>query len=939
MTKINQLADLGQAIWLDFISRKFVRQGGLQAWVDQGVRGVTSNPTIFEKAISGSADYDPDLEKLAREGKSVPEIFDRLAIDDIRQAADILRPVYDATIGADGFVSLEVNPELAHDTDKTISEAMRLWATVDRPNLMIKIPATLAGLPAITAALATGINVNVTLIFSLARYQAVMQAYLDGLEKHLIDGFPIDRLASVASFFVSRLDTKVDSWLEQIYTTGGPTAKVAQDLMGKVAVANTRLAYREFQRVFKGPSFATLQAAGARPQRPLWASTSTKNPVYPDILYVQKLIAPDTVNTLPEDTLEAFLDHGHARTAIDLDFSESEQVLSHLATIGISLDQATEELEAEGVASFAKSYQSLLASIAAKRQAIYDRPPRLEFQLGAYQKSFESALERLQREEILPRLWRQDYTIWRPDPDEISNRLGWLHIHREISTRLGQMEALSYAISQAGYTHALLLGMGGSSLAPELFARTFGPVSGSLQLSILDSTDPAAIQAATRSHDPSTTLYIVSTKSGGTVETFSFFKYFYNQTVDAVGRQNAGDHFIAITDPGSKLVDWAREYNFRATFLNDPNIGGRYSALSYFGMLPAALAGVDLEPILASAEDIARRSGPDVHVEVNPAALLGASLGSLAQAGRDKVTFLLSPQIESFGDWVEQLIAESTGKDNTGILPVVGESLEGPHEYGTDRVFVALTLPGDDSQSTVLEALAAAGHPVLKVPITSPTSLGGQFLLWELATAIAGYFLEIQPFDQPNVEAAKVSARAMLEAYRKNGSLPESQPVFVNDCVRIYADFIPNDPLSAIRGFLQQAEPGAYVSLQAFIQPTQERTAALQKLRHAIRTHTHLATTLGYGPRFLHSTGQLHKGDAGHGLFIQFTDNPQEIVSIPDQIGEMVSTTSFNTLKLAQALGDRQALLDAGRKVLRFHFQSPDIDTLTCLVDEYTRSS
>ncbi len=451
MTKLHQLAELGQAIWLDYIQRDFIASGALQKLIDQGLRGMTSNPTIFEKAIAGSQDYDQEISQLARQGKSDLEIYEALVIADIRQAADLLRPVYEATQGADGYVSLEVNPQLANDTQGTLAEARRLWSQVERPNLMIKIPATKAGLPAITQAIAGGINVNVTLIFSLQRYREVIEAYLQGLEQRLSSGAQVGGIASVASFFVSRVDSKVDKHLEAIIQKASPHSAQATRLLGRAAVNNAKLAYQIFQEVFSSPRFQRLAAQGARLQRPLWASTSTKNPAYSDILYVQELIGEHTVNTLPQNTLQAFVEHGEVVKTIENLLDRSQRELEALATLGISMDQVTDELENEGVAAFAKSFQDLMGSIAGKRAALSARSSPFGTALGDYQEIVEQALDRLEAENILKRIWKEDFTVWKPDPKEIRNRLGWLFVADEMSTHLAQIEALVYAVQQAGY--------------------------------------------------------------------------------------------------------------------------------------------------------------------------------------------------------------------------------------------------------------------------------------------------------------------------------------------------------------------------------------------------------------------------------------------------------------------------------------------------------
>jgi glucose-6-phosphate isomerase len=558
------------------------------------------------------------------------------------------------------------------------------------------------------------------------------------------------------------------------------------------------------------------------------------------------------------------------------------------------------------------------------------------FSLGDYQKAVEKTLADLRNNNLMARMWKHDHTVWKPDPTEITNRLGWLHSPEVMVDAIPEITALVDSVRAEGYTQALLLGMGGSSLAPEVFRFTFGVKPGYLNLAVLDSTDPDAVLAHAQRLDPAKTLFVVSTKSGGTVETFSFFKYFYNWTAERFRKEKTGNHFIAITDPGSGLADTAKKHNFRKTFLNDPNIGGRYSALSYFGLVPAALIGMDLKMLLERAQTLAANSkgGSFSPADDNSSARLGAIIGELAVAGSDKVTLVLSPPIKYFGAWAEQLIAESTGKEGKGILPVDGEELGAPNVYANDRLFVYLRLEGDSTHDAKIEALRRAGHPVVQINLRDLYDLGGEFFLWEMATAVAGWRLAINPFDQPNVESAKVLARQMAAAYQKDGKLPEQPPSLRVDGVAVYSDFPVQSLKEALSKFLAQAQSGrSYVALQAFVQPTPETDVALHKLRTKIQTRLHLATTVGYGPRFLHSTGQLHKGDAGNGLFIQFTSDPKQDAEIPDQAGASKSSMTFGVLKLAQALGDRQALLDAGRRVVRFHLGKDVVGELQKLAE------
>ena len=561
--------------------------------------------------------------------------------------------------------------------------------------------------------------------------------------------------------------------------------------------------------------------------------------------------------------------------------------------------------------------------------------------LGKFQADVDRALQQIKENNILSRIWSHDHTVWKDDPGEISNRLGWLHCPEKMADALDQITAFVEEVRQAGFTHALLLGMGGSSMAPEVLRCTFGVKDGYLDLAVLDSTDPGAVLEKMEELDVSKTLYIVSTKSGGTVETASFMKFFYNEALKLVGADKAGQHFIAITDPGSSLESTAKELKFKKIFLNDPNIGGRYSALSYFGLVPAALIGMDLVLMLERAAIMAQNTATcnGTARTDNSAALLGAAMGELSLAGRDKVTLIISPPVSYFGAWVEQLIAESTGKEGKGIVPVSGETVSLPDKYGHDRLFVYLRLNGDDTHDASVQALRDDGRPVVQLNLRDQYDLCGEFFRWEMATVIAGMFLGINPFDQPNVESAKVLARKMVAAYQKEGNLPRLTPAFQSEGISVYSDLTANSITEVLLKFLSLAQPGedeaagrSYVAVQAYIKPHPETDVLLQKLQTKIQQHYRLAVTVGYGPRFLHSTGQLHKGDGGNGLFIQLTADLQKDLPIPDQAGGSTSSITFGVLKNAQALGDRQALLDAKRQVIRFHLGSDIAGALRKLV-------
>jgi transaldolase/glucose-6-phosphate isomerase len=767
------------------------------------------------------------------------------------------------------------------------------------------VPATAEGIPAIEVLINEGINVNVTLMFSLMQYDAVAEAYIAGLEHRAAAGLGLSRIASVASFFVSRVDTKVDGLLDALGTAE------ARSLRGTTGIANAKMAYQRFREAFSGERWERLAALGARVQRPLWASTGTKDPAYPDTLYADALIGAHTVNTLPPDTLAAVLDHGAISPEVEADLSKARAQLEKLTALGIDLDAVTDVLLDEGIDKFVQPFGELLRSVSQKCRML--GLPRFEARLGAAQPAVDAAVDEIAQDDVMARLWDLDYHLWADTPTEISNRLGWLTSPAVMRRHLEPITDFVDEVRQAGYTDAVLLGMGGSSLGPDMFSAVFGPAEGYLRLMVIDSTDPGAVLTCERRLDLAKTLFIASSKSGTTVETLSGLRYYYNAVQRVVGSNAAGEHFIAITDPGTPLVAEARSLGFRTVFENIPTIGGRYSALSFFGLVPAGLLGINLDRLLDRAlgfADIAPDSEP---LGDTAAVELGAILAELTKAGRDKLTLVASLGVEAFGDWVEQLVAESTGKGGVGVLPVVGESLGSPAVYGADRLFVHLRLDGaaqsaDDSadagRQNALAALAEAGHPVITMHLRDIYDIGEQIFLWEMAVAVAGHLLGIQPFDQPNVEAAKILARKMTATYQETGSLPAAAMVEASG--------------STLRAFLSQTKPGDYVALQAYVEPTAATTEALQELRIWMRDAYRVATTVGYGPRYLHSTGQLHKGDAGNGLFIQFTAKHAEDAAIPDRAGDAASVLSFGVLEHAQALGDYWALVENQRRVIHF---------------------
>src|SRR5256884_1723948 len=895
-----ELYEAGTSVWLDYIRRSLMTSGELKRMIEEdAVVGMTSNPTIFEKAIGGSSDYDDALRDLVHAGVSDEEIMLSLIVEDIKLAADVLKPVYEQTKHKDGYVSIEVLPRVADDTQGTIAMAHDLFDRVGRPNIFVKIPATDAGLPAIEQCIADGLNINITLMFSVKVYEDVARAFIRGLQRRMKDQHPVD-VASVASFFVSRVDTAVDRLLAQkIAASTDPTERAGlQKLMGKAAVANAKMAYQAFMRIFNGPEFADLRAAGASVQRCLWASTGTKNPSYGDVMYVEELIGSETVNTMPQQTMMAFKEHGEVRPSLLENVEGARQVLRELAAAGIDMDKVTSDLRVDGVKLFADSIDKLLEEIANKKQKLQQGSGGAhEAQLGTLDNAVSTRLEQLEQTAVVRRIAEKDAGLWKSNgsaQSEIRERLGWLQVADRMEERVPELEALRRELVGEGFTDVVLMGMGGSSLAPEVFRQTFGAKRGALEVHVLDTTDPAAISALEKAIDLGKTVFIVASKSGTTLETLSHYRYFWQQA----GQK--GGQFIAITDPGTSLADEASRRGFRRTFLNPPDIGGRYSALSYFGFVPAALGGVDVAGLLDRAATMVQACSPSVPAAENPGAWLGAVFAEAAKVGRDKITIVAPPAIQSFGVWAEQLIAESTGKEGKGLVPVADEALCAAQVYGNDRLSVRLALPGDD-EPNALAALATAGHPVVTLKLSDPLAIGAEVFRWGYAIAVAGAILGINVFDQPNVQEAKDLTRKVLS---------EGSPPTVGEGIRWAGQ--PGATLdAAIQSLLAQVHPGDYVALLAYIQPTAEHDRALNAIRIAIRDKHRVATTIGYGPRYLHSTGQLHKGGPNTGVFLQIVGDDVKDLEIP---GERFT---FGDLKQAQALGDFQALRNHGRRVLR----------------------
>ncbi|MGA8143476.1 MAG: bifunctional transaldolase/phosoglucose isomerase [Candidatus Acidiferrales bacterium] len=927
---LKALNAFGQSVWLDYIRRSLISTGELARLIDQdGLRGVTSNPSIFEKAITGSTDYSKALEELsARKDLDAKQIYESLAIRDIQDAADVLRPVYDKTNRRDGYVSLEVAPYLAHKTEETLDEARRLWKVVGRENLMVKVPGTPEGIPAIRQLISEGININVTLLFAQDVYERVAEAYISGLEALAKSGGKLSQIGSVASFFVSRIDTLIDGQItDRTKKSQNPTEQATlRGLLGKIAIANAKLTYQVYKKIFSGPRWESLASLGAYTQRVLWASTSTKNPAFPDTLYVEGLIGPDTVDTIPPATYDAFRDHGKPRASLEENVSGAQETMDTLARVGISMKAATDQLTEEGVKLFADAFDKLLAAVgkratASVPSAVNNLTYKLPENLAA---AVKTTLEDWKTNGKVKRLWARDASLW-SNTDE-ANWLGWLTIADDEIAHSRDFKQIADDIRQNGFTHAVLLGMGGSSLCVEVMKLTYGKIEGHPEFLVLDSTDPAQLRTLASKFDITKTIFIVSSKSGSTLEPNIFKQYFYDQVKQAIGSEGAGKRFIAITDPGSHLQKVAEADGFRHIFFGVPSIGGRYSALSNFGMIPAAIQGLDVPRFLDRVAEMVHACASVVPADENPGAILGAILGTLQKAGRDKVTIVTSPGISDLGAWLEQLLAESTGKQGKGLIPVDREQLGSPHVYGADRVFAYLRLQSapDPKQDEGVAVLEKAGQPVVRIAVPNIYELGQEFFRWEIATAIAGSIMGINAFNQPDVEAAKIATKNLTSEYEKNGSLPAEYPFFEGTGVKLYTDDKNAAELKKVAGgdltlsgylraHLNRLHAGDYFAMLAYIEMNDAHETALQTIRHTIRDKKRVATCVQFGPRFQHSTGQAYKGGPNSGVFLQITCDDAADIPVPDQ------KYTFGVVKAAQARGDFQVLAERDRRALRIH--------------------
>ncbi len=907
MGPIQSVHALGQSLWLDNIRRDSLDSGELADRVAAGeLRGATSNPTFFESAIVSSGNYAVDLRRFAQAGWTAERIFVQLTVDDIRAAADAFLPLFEQTNGGDGFVSIDVNPEFADDTNRIVEEARRLWDVVNRPNAMIKIPATLAGLSAIESSIRAGINVNATLIFSLGRYIEVMEAYMSGLEGRLEAGGSLDHITSVASYFVSPIDTALDEQLKEVIQRGEAEGARASALLGKVAIANCKLAYAQFVATFQGERFQYLATRGARVQRPLWASTSTKNPEYPDTYYVDNLIGPDTVNTLPESTLKAFKDLGAPALTLTENISTARSRLQALDDLGISLDAAADKLERQGVSEFAASYRSILGTIEEKAGTF-------QRELAALEPKIRETLVELERDEVGKKLWQEDVTLWVErdrEKAQVRRWLGWLSEPAKMSTGVAELTRFVEALDPA-ITSLVLIGSGCGLFTAEMLARILVPPNG-IDLHTISTANPDDIRAIKRKIAPEATLYLLVDSSSGDGIEEHLLSTFWEQAVRMLEEQTR-DHFVVIVKEGSKLHNWAVEQGIQIISEADNQDDLCLSPFNWTSLLPAALTGADIQSFVQGGVDMTRACGPLVDVAQNPGLFLSSVLAAAFRSGRDKVTLFADPPLEPTLEWIQDLLTAGRGsrRDGSGFISIRDEPPGSGNVYGDDRLFVYLRDSG--ALDRRLAEWIRADIPVLVLETSAkPEAIGGMLVQWQIGAAIAQHLLSVNPTDLDAHHRSKAERQHNLHRLERKGELPQADPLWQGDGVQLKAASrglkLTGDGLSEVIDFiLAESQEAGGLGLRFYTPMSKTLQGKVRRLRHALRDQLGLYSLTSFA-------------EYGLGIkdiiYLILMVKPRKDEAIPGK------TYTFGQLFEGQALSDLAVMKDYGSPVLYLYFDA-----------------
>lgn len=888
--------EIGQSIWLDSISRDMILNNTLSNLIEKyEITGLTSNPTIFENAILNSNTYDESIKIVSKKFKNLDDIAYSLMIEDIQRACDLLKKIFEKTNKNDGYVSIEIPPTI-DETNSIIDCAIKIWEMVDRENLMIKIPATKNGIKAEEELIKRGINVNMTLIFSPQAYKEVVKSYLSALNWRLenkLDG----NVFSVASFFVSRIDTEINKILTELSTQNQDIEKRNEIIFmrGKAAISVSLITYDIYLKSFFTDEFKKYREAGFKPQKLLWASTSTKDPSLRDTIYMDELCLPNTINTVPQHTIFSFFDHGKINTDdISLRINQAYETYNRLTNYSINWSEIFDKLLNDGIKKFIDSYKNILNSIEKKIKTLETEIITMQL----FNSSIKKIISEIEKNSFIERLFSKDHTLWKTDPTSakiIKNSLGWINLPKEMINKIDEINQFKKEIINEGFKYVVLLGMGGSSLAAEVILNIFGNDK-KVKLFVLDSTNPDWILRLSQKIEITKTLFIVSSKSGTTLETITHFKYFYNLIKKK--KQKPGKNFIAITDNSTPLQEMAKKYGFRKIFINPSDIGGRFSALSYFGLIPASFTSIDIKSFLKKSQEAL----DELKTKNPPSIVLGSFLAASYLNGRDKLTIILPKKLERFGLWIEQLIAESTGKEGKGILPIIDTEVYDISSYSNDRFFVVINLKDFKENEEKIEMLIKNGHPVLRIFLNDIYDIGKEFYRWEIATSLAGYMMKINPFDQPDVQFTKDFTKKILSSPKT-----ELKADIITKNWDVYLANIENEERSLIWSIIKNLKENGYIALCSYLDENEKTLNMLTKIKKLLTERLSIPTISVYGPRYLHSIGQLFKGGKNSGVFIILTSKPKKDIKI---IGEDLS---FTKICMSQAKGDFLAMKEKGR--------------------------
>jgi transaldolase/glucose-6-phosphate isomerase len=921
----------GQQLWLRGFRRCYSEAAPVADLIRDGVvTGLCVDLDHLEPALLEGAEYAAARRRVAEKEADAATVGAEALLEDAAHAAALLarHSASDET----QWLAVDLPPAATMSSDDVVDWARRLREAAGHGQVLVRLPGTPKGLEVLENLAAAGYGAYVQNLFSVDQVEATLAAHQRGLRLARTAGVDLAGAALVAAVQLVRLDVAVDELLRDAIARGSVERDALETLFGKASVASARVAHAALEKAIRDREWSDLTAAGAPVPRLAWESARNLSPARRDVELMEELVGPNTVSVVTWDGLTALLDHGHPSPRLGRHHEEAREVLTDLGAAGIEIDALAKELQTAATAADREG-RARLAPALTDAAAL---PDRMLIAAGGLGAQLESAIDQAAEQQLADRIWARDAELWATDPDDqrhVRNRLGWLSLPETMLEQALPLAAIAKGRAGGTDQRVALLGMGGSSLGAEAIRTAFAI----RDFDVVDTTVPRGVAVVASRVEPERALFLVSSKSGTTVETLALERFFAGQLQSL---EDPASRFVAVTDPGTPLHELARERGFLRVWLAPPDVGGRYSVLSVFGMLPAALMSVDIVKLLDRSRRMAVDAGPHVPAAQNPAILLGLLMSTAAAAGRNKLTFFTSPRLAGFADWAEQLIAESSGKDGRGIVPVSQEPHGLADAYGDDRIFVQLVMEGEAREpatETLLDELQAAGHPIVRIRLDDAADIGREFFRWEFATAVACAGMGVNAFDEPNVRDAKQRANAALASVSGGDGLPEPAAIVQEESLKI---IVPPGDVDAARmvasgggaedwigAHLRRARPGDYFAILAFLAPETPTWHALQGLRALVRDRLGVATTAGWGPRFLHSTGQLHKGGDDSGLFLQITADDSSDLEIPGE------NYSFAALARAQAVGDFEALSSRGRRLLRVHLTGPPEQGLARLLE------